>query len=824
MWIKPDVHRAFWPVSLTGNQMPYFIATLRDSIRENGSNWRSMANNNSSNPGQETDQTVTGTSTDDQLTGGLGNDEVVGGAGDDVLVGDGPIAGAWHYETFDYNFSSAAGQAFDFGSDPAERTGSGYVTDFNESNLTNTVNGTAGNPSDFGVIYTSTLNVTAGGTYSFATRSDDGSTIQIFDSAGNAVEFENQDGSTADFMNNDFHQAATTRTGDATLDAGETYTIQIRYWENAGGDELSATVTGPDTGGVTDNLLTTDMLGPPPGPDYSTTGVPAGIEGDDTIYGGGGNDTISGNGGDDTLFGDEDGPGGVSDELFDVEYYELGGAPGSLAAAGFDSVGTNSNTPTNTFLGSDLDVGGISLANGGDRETYAVRFETTLTVTDGGTYTFTTTSDDGSKLFIDGVEIVDNDGLHGAVTETGSTFLAPGDYTVVIIFFENGGGDSLSATISGDDTGNVPIDITTADIAAPSAGSGGNLPGNDVIDGGDGDDFINAGAGEDTQTGGDGNDTFIEVAGDGADTITDFNVGNTGSITDGDQSNNDFVDLSGFYNATTVANVNAAGGAFGNPIGMLRADAADGQIDGIIGGVDYSAEIGDVDLTLENGGTAVTGTDITFDNTNVICFAAGTMIETDVGLVPVETLKPGQMVRTAKHGLRPVRWLGRRDLSTAELEATPKLRPVRIAAGALGHGLPKRDLVVSRQHRMVVSSKIANRVCGVSDVLIAAIKLTEIAGIAIANDIETVSYFHVLFDNHEVIFAEGAPTESFYTGDQALRSIPSDTLSELLVLFPALRSSKNRQSPAMTLPAGCDQKALIARHAKNAQPLLQTWV
>lgn len=783
-----------------------------------------MANNTSSDPGLASDQTVTGTAGEDQLTGGLGDDVVVGGAGNDVLAGDGAVAGAWHFETFNYDFSSDPGQAFDFGSDPAERTGSGYVTDFNESNLTNTVNGTTGNPSDFGVIYTSTLNVTSGGTYTFATQSDDGSTIQIFDSDGNAVDFLNQDGSTADFMNNDFHQAATTRSGDATLDAGETYTIQIRYWENAGGDTLSATVAGPDTGGATENLLNTDMLGLPPGPDYSTTGVPAGVEGDDTIYGGGGDDTISGNGGDDTLFGDADGPGAVTDEPFDVSYYELSGGLTSLADAGFDAVGNNANTPTAEFLGVDLNVGDISLDNGGDRETYAVRFETTLTVTDAGTYTFTTSSDDGSKLFINGVEIVDNDGLHGVVTETGSTFLAAGDYTVVLIFFENGGGDSLSATISGDDTGNVPIDLIDADIVAPGAGSGGSAPGNDIIDGGDGDDFIDAGAGDDTQTGGDGNDRFIESAGDGADRITDFNAGNAGSITDGDQSNNDFVDLRAFYNPTTVADVNAAGGAFDSPIDMLRADAADGQIDGVIGGIDYTTQIGDVDLILENGGTPVTGTDLTKDNTNVVCFAAGTLIETEAGPQLVEDLQPGDMVRTAQHGLRPVRWIGRRDLNATDLARAPKLRPVRIAAGALGQGLPTRDLVVSRQHRMVVSSKIADRVCGVSDVLVSAIKLTEIDGIRVDDDIEAVSYFHILFDDHEVIFAEGAPTESFYAGEQALLSIPPEARDELYVLFPMLRNGDVGQTLALALPCGSAQKSLIARHAKNAQPLLQTWV
>ncbi|OJI92080.1 hypothetical protein LY10_00778 [Planktotalea frisia] len=101
------------------------------------------------------------------------------------------------------------------------------------------------------MIYTSTINTSAGGTDRFATSSDDGSTIQIFDSSGTALNFANQTGGTLDYMNNGFHQGTTTRFGDVTLDPAETYTIQIRYWENRGGDTLSATVSGPDTGGVT---------------------------------------------------------------------------------------------------------------------------------------------------------------------------------------------------------------------------------------------------------------------------------------------------------------------------------------------------------------------------------------------------------------------------------------------------------------------------------------------------------------------------------------------------------------------------------------------
>lgn len=276
-----------------------------------------MATNDNTNPGIATDQVISGTTGTDTLTGGLGSDTISGGSGNDILSGDGPVEGAWHFETYDFDFSSAAGQAFDIES--GVRTGSGYVTDFDESGLTNTVRGTTGNPEDFGVIYTSTLNVNSGGLYRLTTSSDDGSTVQIFDSNGNPLQFSNQTGGTLDFLNNDFHQATRTRFGDVALDSNETYTIQIRYWENRGGDALSATISGPDTGNTTENLLTSPMIGIPPGPDFSVTGVPAGVEGDDVIDGGAGDDLISGNGGNDTILGGDGNDtlaGGDGDDIY----------------------------------------------------------------------------------------------------------------------------------------------------------------------------------------------------------------------------------------------------------------------------------------------------------------------------------------------------------------------------------------------------------------------------------------------------------------------------------------------------------------------------
>ena len=77
--------------------------------------------------------------------------------------------------------------------------------------------------------------------------------------------------------------------------------------------------------------------------------------------------------------------------------------------------------------------------------------------------------------------------------------------------------------------------------------------------------------------------------------------------------------------------------------------------------------------------------------TAVICFAAGTPVETAAGEVAVERLAVGDLVRTLDHGLRPVRWIGsvRVDLGAGPHPA----RPVRIGAGALGPGVPVREIV-----------------------------------------------------------------------------------------------------------------------------------
>jgi hypothetical protein len=211
---------------------------------------------------------------------------------------------------------------------------------------------------------------------------------------------------------------------------------------------------------------------------------------------------------------------------------------------------------------------------------------------------------------------------------------------------------------------------------------------------------------------------------------------------------------------------------------------------------------------------------VAFEDGLIPCFTAGTSIRTPSGVQNVEGLKAGDLVLTADNGLQEIRWIGKRRLSNQMLTNAPKLRPVRVCAGALGHGLPVVDLLVSRQHRMLVTSKIALRMFGSESVLVSAIKLTELPGIFVDVDVKEVTYLHILFDNHEVVFAEGAPSESLYVGQEALKSLTSEGREEIYAIFPELYNMTVLPKPARCIPTGRLQKQLITRHSKNEKPVL----
>ena len=152
----------------------------------------------------------------------------------------------------------------------------------------------------------------------------------------------------------------------------------------------------------------------------------------------------------------------------------------------------------------------------------------------------------------------------------------------------------------------------------------------------------------------------------------------------------------------------------------------------------------------------------------------------------METLRIGDPVSTRHHGPKSIRWIGKRSIKLAPNFPKNKFRPIQISEGALVQGLPRTPLRLSRQHRLLVSSPISQRMFGTQDCLIAAIKLTDLPGIAIDTDCAGVTYIHLLFDEHEVITANGAPCESLHTGPEAMKSIPAATRAELFAIFPEL--------------------------------------
>lgn len=208
------------------------------------------------------------------------------------------------------------------------------------------------------------------------------------------------------------------------------------------------------------------------------------------------------------------------------------------------------------------------------------------------------------------------------------------------------------------------------------------------------------------------------------------------------------------------------------------------------------------------------------DPDNVVCFANGTRIETDAGPVLVEDLHEGAMVRMLDGAFRPLRKILSRRFAQSTLATNAALWPVRISAGALGQNVPSRDIRVSRQHRMLVSSPITQRMFGRGDVLVAAIRLTDLPGVFVEEPDAPIEYFHLLFDDHEVIFADGAPSESFFLGPVALSRLPEESVEEIKCIFPDLTLPMQVEDSKHLIPNKKRQMRLVARHVRRNENLV----
>lgn len=177
----------------------------------------------------------------------------------------------------------------------------------------------------------------------------------------------------------------------------------------------------------------------------------------------------------------------------------------------------------------------------------------------------------------------------------------------------------------------------------------------------------------------------------------------------------------------------------------------------------------------------------------VACFTPGTAIATARGERLVEELCIGDRIITRDNGIQQIRWIGSKRLSTLDLARNPHLCPVLLRRGSLGDNLPERDIWVSPNHRILVNSAQTALQFQEQEVLAAAKHMIGAQGIA-AVQVQAVTYLHLLFDQHEVILSNGCWSESFQPDAQRLQGFGHAQRTEILELFPDLRTGQRQDA------------------------------
>ena len=185
-------------------------------------------------------------------------------------------------------------------------------------------------------------------------------------------------------------------------------------------------------------------------------------------------------------------------------------------------------------------------------------------------------------------------------------------------------------------------------------------------------------------------------------------------------------------------------GLYSTPTGFMPTAAGTYQWNAAYSGDDNNKAATDID-------------DPTEQVTVAPCYCSGTLILTDRGEVPVEDLAIGDKVVTLSGVAQAIRWIGRRAYDGRFIAGNRQVLPIRIAPGAIADGVPARELSVSPNHAMYIDG-----------LLVQAEHLINRVTIAQAEAVEAVEYFHIELDDHDIVFAEGAPAETFVDCDNRL--------------------------------------------------------
>lgn len=478
----------------------------------------------------------------------------------------------------------------------------------------------------------------------------------------------------------------------------------------------------------------------------------------------------------------------------------------TLDAGSFSAYGTSSDTSLNVSTGSGyVRASGTEANDPSDQDAwFSAEFENRTFVE------FTLETRSTQSGFTLSGDLID----HSVVTPIvgGNDILYGGDGDDTI--FGQGGDDELYGGAGNDmlygGTGDDELYGGSGDDTLYGGDGDDELyggSGNDTLYGGEGDDVLDGGSGDDTLYGGPGDDQLyggsgddVLYAGTGNDQLyggagNDILYGGSGNdyLYGGNDADTFIIDTAGFTENNTVT-VEGGSGGYDQDTLDITALLAEGYVvtsfdktPESLGQPGYNGEI-----QLHNPATDHRLIIHFNDIEHIICFTPGTAIATPTGERRVEDLKVGDRVFTRDNGAQEIRWIGAKALGRADLLRQRSLAPVAIRKGALGNGLPERDMVVSPSHRMLITSDQARLYFDEREVLVAAKHLVGKAGIERLAVAAPVTYVHFLCDHHEVVLANGAWSESFQPGDHSVAGLDVAQREELFRLFPDLQTEGER--------------------------------
>jgi Ca2+-binding RTX toxin-like protein len=669
--------------------------------------------------GKGGDDVLVGGGDDDNLAGGRGGDSLVGGDGNDIA-------------DFSENFSVeainvAVGGGFDgtgsfdtfVGIEGVIGTSGNDLVDFLAAPSAALLDGRAGADTLTGSALGDTLIGGAGGD---SLLGGDGLDIADYsaNAAGEPINVNTGGGSDGTGSFDTFVGIEGVIGGGGNDLIGFFAASAAATIDGRGGDDLLAGGTGNDLvlGGEGIDLLRgnagDDTLEGGAGEDQLIADSTGGAAGQNSLSGGDGNDQLFGGSLADTIDGDND------DDLIDAgggDDLVRGGAGSDniFAGLGFSVVEGGTGNDSISFADSQSGGDGNDVLLGaadaetlrGDADADSLVGNENDDLLEGSTGADTLAGNAGNDVLDggDGDDIADYAAEFSDITAdpTGASGFDAGADSF----------NSIEGVIGG--FGNDTLDFSTAGAAATLVGGDGD----DRLAGGSGDDLLQGKVGANTLDGGGGNDRVVLDDG-------------IGQQADGGAGSADVLAFAGAPRTVTITDNGNGTFTVTNPT----------EIAATVQGFEF-LDLGAGAQTNFGAGTFPIA----------VCFAAGTDILTARGEVRVEDLRAGDVVATLSGRgapMQPVLWVGRRHVALAGKPNAEPLSPIRIRAGALGGGVPTRDLLVSPDHCLFLDGA-----------LVPARLLVDGEAIVVERGLAEVTYFHVEVERHDVLVANGAAAESW---------------------------------------------------------------